>query len=153
MEDFWKFAVDPTNALKMNVIAEGAKLFAEELDASQKVRNVEYEAYPMDNFSVIVSFSFDDEYVSLNLENIQFSNEGVYAEKKVYVWREGARTVFLILGQSPEGSTHVERQLILSMTPEKLANPSIFKDYALKVKYVYEDMYNALCKRINLPCL
>jgi hypothetical protein len=94
-EDFWEFALDHDNRRKMDIIAKGAEIFATKLKIAfvkernqsegETVKNVEYEAYPMDTFSVIVSFNVGDLHVSLNLEEIKFLGNKFEAERRIYI--------------------------------------------------------------------
>jgi hypothetical protein len=103
-EDFWEFALDHDNRRKMDIIAKGAEIFATKLkiafvkernqSRNKEVQNVEYEAYPMDTFSVIVSFNVGDLHVSLNLEEIKFLGNKFEAERRIYIWKEnGVRKI------------------------------------------------------------
>jgi hypothetical protein len=104
-EDFWEFALNPDNRRKMDIIAKGAEIFVEELkfraklkmisdragrnqSGSETLQNIEYEAYPMDTFSVIVSFNVRDLHISLNLEEIRFLRNEFEANLKIYIWKE-----------------------------------------------------------------
>ena len=110
-EDFWEFALNPDNRRKMDIIAKGAEIFVEELKFRAKLKmisdragrnqseietlkNIEYEAYPMDAFTVIVSFVIGNRHISLNLEDIKFLVDKFEAWQRIYVWSEdGERKV------------------------------------------------------------
>jgi hypothetical protein len=99
-QDFWEFALNDDNGRKMDAIAEGARFFKERLEEKAKraqneggmgefdlPTDIEYEAYPMDTFSVIVSFVVRGVHVSLNLENLRFfTTDQFEAQKRGYIW-------------------------------------------------------------------
>jgi hypothetical protein len=98
-EDFWEFALNHDNRKKMDIITKGAEIFATKLkitldrerrnqSENETEQNVEYEAYPMDTFSVIVSFNVGDLHISLNLEEIKFLGNEFEAERRIYIWKE-----------------------------------------------------------------
>jgi uncharacterized protein YfbU (UPF0304 family) len=141
-EDFWVFSLDPNNRKKMDIIAKGAKIFATKLKVAfdrekenqsdnETIQYVEYEAYPMDTFSVIVSFGIGNRHISLNLEDIKFLGIEFEAEQRIYVWSEN-------------GERKVEHF------------PSERKRYRLELSEVekaFKEMYERISRTLKLPNL
>jgi hypothetical protein len=145
-QDFWEFALEPDNRRKMDIIAKGAEIFATKLkitfdrerrnqSESEMVQNLEYEAYPMDTFTVIVSFNVRDLHVSLNLEEIRFLGNKFEAERRIYIWKEN-------------GSRKIE---------EKSLGPKVYELKLEEVENSFLEMYKQIKymihPTINLPDL